>query len=295
MPFHLLFPLFSSVCFVFGMMLAKQAFTKGVTPWTGTFLGNLWLAIVWAGVWLVRGRIIPFEAWPDAALIGIMFVFGQLFTYLAFQFGDVSVATPIFGVKVLMVAGLTAIMTGTSVSVNVWMAGAMATAGVVLIQWSARGDHSKPKDIWLTIAMALGAAFSLSLFDVCLQEWASDYSGLDFLPIMFGTAGIASVVFLPWTTSIKQIRELQAGRWILAGTLLMALQAMSMCFCLAQFGDAARTNIVYALRGLWGVLLAWIFAKSLGTREANVGRNAMIRRLIGAAMLTGAVIIAITD
>jgi len=312
-PYHLLFPLFSSVCFVFGVMLAKQAFSRGVTPWTGTFLGNFWLAVFWGLVAAVRGRVIPSESWGIAAIIGLMFVLGQVFTYLAFQFGDVSVATPLFGLKVLMVAALSAFGTGVPVSPMVWLAGTLATAGVILIQWSggkkaAAPDHphaentmgenstaaqpSPQSNKMLTVVLALSAAFSLSLFDVCLQKWASDYSGYDFLPVMFGAAGLLSLLLLPFVTWPTEIRRQQAGRWIIAGTVLMALQAMSMCYSLAEFGDAPRINIVYALRGLWGVLLAWAFAQRLQTGEASAGRTTMLRRLAGATLLTTSVLLA---
>lgn len=335
-PYHLLFPLFSSVCFVFGVMLAKQAFRRGVTPWTGTFLGNFWLAVFWGLVAAVRGQVIPTESWGIAAVIGLMFVLGQVFTYLAFQFGDVSVATPLFGLKVLMVAALSAFGTGVPVGGKVWLAGGLATMGVILIQWSGRrrtppaadrhapqtgGDHAADDHAadnhaddkhsnqaqssstsvpppaggskLLTVVLALSAAFALSLFDVSLQKWAHDYSGYDFLPVMFGAAGLLSLALLPFVTRPAEVRRLGAGRWIIAGTILMALQAMSMCYSLAEFGDAPRINIVYALRGLWGVLLAWAFASRLQTGEAGAGRTTMLRRLAGASLLTAAVFLAI--
>lgn len=283
-------------------MLAKQAIDRGVSPWTGTFLGNLWLALFWGTIALVRGEVIPKEAWGDAAIVGAMFVLGQVFTYLTFQVGDVSVATPIFGVKVLMVAGLTSIIDGTYVSILIWIAGALASAGVILIQWQSRKDkklekekHSAvtSKNRWLTIVLALLAAMSLSLFDVCLQKWARAWNSYSFLPVMFGTAGLLSLMLLPWVTFPGRIKQLKAGRWILGGTLLMALQAMSMCFSLAEYHDAPRINIVYASRGLWGVLLAWAFAKQLGTQEAEVGKTVMLHRLAGAILLTAAVLMAI--
>lgn len=284
------------------MMLAKQAIDRGVSPWTGTFLGNLWLALFWGGVAIIRQDVIPTEGWADAAIIGAMFVMGQVFTYLAFQFGDVSVATPIFGVKVLMVAGLTSVLDGTEVSAAIWIAGTLASAGVILIQWNGKrrgavdavtaADSRRNR---LTVVLALCAAFSLSLFDVCLQKWARGWNSYAFLPVMFGTAGVLSLLLLPWVTFPKRIRQLQAGKWILAGTILMALQAMSMCFSLAEYQDAPRINIVYALRGMWGVLLAWAFARTLGTQEANVGRSVMLRRLAGSVLLTAAVLMAIQE
>ena len=294
-PFYLLFPLFSSVVFVLGMMLAKQAIDRGVSPWTGTFLANVWLALFWAGVAIVRGEIIPVEGWGDAALIGLLFVLGQLFTYLAFQFGDVSVATPVFGVKVLMVAAVTSLLAEINVPLNVWAAGALACVGIMLIQWSdgRAPANARTSRRGLTIILALSAAFCLSLFDVSLQEWVGSWNSFAFLPVMFGAAGVLSLVFLPKVDGPKRLYELKATKWMLGGTLLMAVQAMSMCYALAEFGDAPRVNIVYALRGLWGVMLAWQLARTLGTNEATLGRAVMLRRLAGAVLLTVAVFAAI--
>lgn len=276
-------------------MLAKQAIERGASPWTGTFYGNLWLALAWIAVAAVRGEVIPTEAWWHAGIVGALFVLGQLFTYLAFQFGDVSVATPVFGVKVLMVAALTATLANIPVSNMIWLAGGMATAGVILIQWSPGSSTSERRRQIITILLALSAAFALSLFDVGLQKWAKQFSGYAFLPVMFGTAGILSIVFYPKVDSIQRLRDTKSIWWMLAGTFLMATQATGMCFSLAEFGDAPRINIVYALRGLWGVVLAWLLAKRLGASEASVGKSVMLRRLLGAALLTAAVLLAMAD
>lgn len=278
-------------------MLVKQAINRGASPWTGTFFGNLWLALAWGSVAAVRGEVIPVDVWWQAGIIGLLFVLGQMFTYLAYQFGDVSVATPVFGVKVLMVAALTATLSQTAVPFIIWIAGTMASAGVILIQWAPGISTTARHRQLITIALALTAAFSLSLFDVSLQKWARGWDSYSFLPVMFGAAGLLSLVFLPKVDSPRQLTEKKAIWWMLVGTLLMATQATGMCFTLAEFAeleDAPRINIVYALRGLWGVILAWLLATKLNTSEATVGRPVMIRRLFGAVLLTGAVLLAVT-
>ena len=80
---------------------------------------------------------------------------------------------------------------------------------------------------------------------------------------------------------------------MLIGTLLMALQAMSMSWSLSEFGDATRINIVYALRGLWAVLLAWLLARSFGGGEAHHSSRIMLTRLAGAVLLTASVVVAL--
>lgn len=291
MPYHLLFPLFSSIVFVLGMMLAKQAITRGASPWTATFLGNMWIAIAWGLIAIFRQQIVPMEAWPVAALIGLLYVLGQLFTYLAFQHGDVSVAAPIMGVKVLMVATLRSVLAGEAVPMQIWMAAALASTGIALVQGS--GGHAKTSATRNTVILAALAALCLSFFDVAMQSWATEWDSPSFLSVVFVSTAILSLGFLPWCDRPAKLVKLKAFRWMIAGTVLMCLQAMSMCFVLSTWGDAIRVNIVYALRGLWGVVLAWMLSRWIGGNEGQVPRKVMLLRLCGAALLTAAVFVAI--
>ncbi|MFN9719013.1 MAG: EamA family transporter [Planctomycetota bacterium] len=302
MPHHLLFPLFSSICFVFGMMFARSAIVKGTSPWTGTFFGNLWLAMIWSIYGISTGELLPAAGWWQAAAVGLTFFLGQLLTYLAFQYGDVSVATPIFGVKVIIVALLAAWLANEPVPINVWIAALLATAGVAFVQ--AGTGHAKQGDSQPTIAgisqtavlttlLALLAALSLSLFDVGLQTWGRHWKSHRFLPVMFFSTGVFSCGVLPWVDRPRRLRELRTGRLMLTATLLMALQAMSMSYSLAAFGDATRINIVYALRGIWAVVLAWMLSRFFGSREANLSSRVMLLRLFGAALLVVSVFAAL--
>ncbi len=301
-PHHLLFPLFSSIIFVVGMMFAKNAIVKGTSPWTGTFFGNLWLAIIWAVYGISTGDLLPVAGWWQAAVIGLTFFLGQLFTYLAFQYGDVSVATPIFGVKVIIVALLAAVLANEPVALRVWVGAFLATIGVALVQAgtgrppssSDGGSMGRPsKSAVLTVILALSAALALSLFDIGLQTWGRHWKSHRFLPVMFVWTGLFSCAVLPWVDRPSRLKELKTGRLMLIATLLMALQAMSMSYSLSAYGDATRINIVYALRGLWAVVLAWTLARIFGGREANLTTRVMILRLFGAVMLTLSVIVAL--
>jgi drug/metabolite transporter (DMT)-like permease len=298
-PLHLLFPLFSSIVFVIGMMFAKKAITRGASPWTGTILANYWLALAWIIFGLLQGEILPLAGWWQATLVGLSFLLGQLFTYLAFQHGDVSVATPIFGVKVIIVAVMVSVLAGDQIPRNVWIGAVLAAAGVVLVQAGVRagsGNVSQAattRRAILTVVLALAAATSLSLFDVGLQSWGRHWGASQFLPVMFAATGILSCTLLPWADGPTRLLKLGAGRPMLVGTLLMALQAVSMSWSLSVFGDATRINIVYALRGLWAVLLAWLLSKMFGSQEAHLSTRVMMIRLAGAFLLTASVIIAL--
>lgn len=296
MPLHLLFPLFSSVVFVVGMLYGKRAISAGASPWTTTFYSNFWLALAWTVIGAVRGELLPWAAWGEAALIGLTFVLGQMFSFLAFQYGDVSVATPVFGVKVIMVAAMMAVVGDEPVSTRVWIGAALATIGVAVMQIGGRNasaGHVSLGRATATIVLALLSGFSLSVFDVGLQTWGKRWGTASFVPAALMCAGLFSFGFLPWSDRPRKLRTLGVLQPLLIGTLLIALQAMSMSYSLGRYGDATRINIVYALRGLWAVGLSWWLARALQTAEAHVAPRVMLLRLLGAILLTASVVIAL--
>ncbi len=291
---HLLLPLFSSVVFVFGMMFARKALGRGARAWTGTFYGNLWLGLIWLLVGFCRWDVIPVAEWWHAVMVGLLFFLGQCFTYMAFRYGDVSVATPIFGVKILIVAVLSSFLTGQSISTTIWIAVFVATAGIILVQYgSGAGQRHEKKRVFLTVVTALSAATCMSLFDVCLQRWGVISGALRFLPVMFVSASLFSCVLLPWVDRVSQLKSVQALQPMILSTVLMPLQSMGMTIALSQFGDATRVNIVYALRGLWAIVFAWMLAGSFEGGERYASRTVMLRRAAGALLLTGAVVVSL--
>ena len=297
LPLYLLFPLFSSIVFVLGMMLGKKAITAGASPWTSTFLSNFWLAAGFVSVGCVQGEWLPAAYWWQAGVVGLLFVLGQVFLYLAFQYGDVSVATPLFGVKVIVVAALLAVLAGEPIDTRVWIGAGLAAVGVGVMQSGARSTrHANVtwRKATASIVLALSSAVSMSLFDVGLQVWGRQWGATLFLPAAFTCGGVASLVFVPWIDRPRRLHELSVTWPMVVGSLLIALQAMSMSYSLGRFGDATRINIVYALRGLWAVALAWLFARLLKTPESSLSSRVMLVRLLGALLLTASVIISLS-
>lgn len=303
LPLHLLLPLAASLVFVFGLMLIKKANSFHINPWTVTFCANMIAALLFQS-YLIFGSDTPESAnslisaddpasllmWAwQPGLIGVTFILGQVFTFSAISRGDVSVATPVFSVKVLLVAVLLTVVAGEKLSPIIWAAAALATAGIALVQFVGKSEHQR---IGFTVLFALSAATSFSTHDVLVQRWSPDWPGSRFLPIFFVIVAVLSLGLLPLIQNPLRMKR-PAQLVLLAGACCIAVQAMCIISSLSLFGDAARVNIVYALRGLWGVLLAFLLAKQFGSHEANVTRKVMIMRIIGATLLTLAVILAI--
>jgi drug/metabolite transporter (DMT)-like permease len=290
LPLHLLLPFAASALFVVGLMLIKKASSYGVGPWTVTFVANLWAALVFSTLLLMGGLGQPLSQLWQPAVIGVLYILGQVFTFVALSRGDVSVATPVFSVKVLLVAVLVTVVAHEQLPAGVWAAAALATVGIALVQRSSSASqHSR---VAFTVAFALLAATTFSFFDVLVQRWAPAWGAGQFLPIAFAIAAVLSLGFLPWIDKPSLIAR-KAILPLLVGTLCIALQAICIVFALAHFGDEARVNVVYALRGLWGVVLAFAFARVLNSGEAGLSTRVTISRLIGAGLLTAAVVMAI--
>lgn len=286
---HLLLPLLASLLFVAGLIFMKRAGAAGVGTATTLFVSNQCTAVCFSTLWLFGGDGQPWLMLWQPAIIAFLYILGLLLTFSAINCGDVSIATPVFGVKVLLVAILLTFVGDKPLATSVWYAAALATFGIAMIQWTGR---SNPKRVVTTIVLAISAATSYATFDVLVQRWAPAWGAGRFLPISFWFVALFSLGLIPWI-DLGSLRkpEIAANLW--PGSVLLALQAICIVFTLSVFGDAARVNVVYALRGLWGVTLAWWVAKRWGGNEESLSRGVLLTRLSGAALLTLAVALAI--
>ena len=286
---HLLLPLLSSLLFVVALILVKRANHRGVGPVTILFLTTELSAILFTSLWFVAEAGPPQSTYWQPATIAVLFLLGLTLTFLAVHRGDVSVATPVLGLKVLLVAVFLTLLTGTEVPTPVWYAAALATFGIGMIQWTGRRQGG---GIVTSIVLALGAATTYATFDVLVQRWSPAWGPGRFLPMVYVIVAPLALVMTPWV-QWKSLRDRKTRAFVWGGSFAMALQSFSLVYTLSAFGDAARVNVVYALRGLWAVILAWGVAKVWGGEEADLTRGVMSVRFLGALLLTVSVILAI--
>ncbi|MCA9123119.1 MAG: DMT family transporter [Planctomycetales bacterium] len=241
---------------------------------------------------LMGGTMQPVVMLWQPAVIGGLFIVGQLFTLLAVARGDVSIAAPVLGVKVLLVPAASQFFVDDELSRRVWIAAALAVAGIVCVQ--ARDAHVDRSRVAASIVFAFLAACAMTLFDLLIQRWAPAWGAGYFLPIAFMCAALLSLVFLQLADRPEDLRGRRALRPLLVGAVLMAVQAMGMTVTLGVFGDATRVNIVYSLRGIWGVVLTWVLAHKVLDSSTKNSHRTMVMRLIGAALIGVSVVISVT-
>src|SRR5690606_21099524 len=107
---YLLFPLASSVAYVFALLCFKRSGDWGVGVSGSSYLSNVAIGLVSSPLWLLGGEGQGTAPPWQPLVLALLFLSGQMFTFLSPHFGDVSVGTPVMGVKIVLVASASALL-----------------------------------------------------------------------------------------------------------------------------------------------------------------------------------------
>ena len=262
----------------------KRSLAVGAGRWRVTFVCNMVMAVGYQACWMVHTRGFSGIGAVHAAIAGCAFFAGQIFTFMAFNRGDVSVVTPILGTKVIWVAVFSMVLTGTALPADLWAAVFLTALGAAVLGYQP-GIH--PRRVALSVGAALATSCSFGLTDVLVQKYSPGWGFGSFIPTMFIFVGLLSLGLLPL---IKDGGW--APGWLGAGSVLLAMQALALGYSLTFYQQATRMNVLYNSRGLWSVVLIWAFGHWVGNKEREGGSRMMLRRLGGAGLLVVAIVIA---
>ena len=288
---YLLLPLLAAIVFALGLIVYKRAFSEGAGVVHALVVNNVILGVAFLPLLYLEPRPIPWADWHLPVLTAAAFVVGHLLNVLSLRVGDVSVATPILGAKVLFVALLGWLVFGASFNLAQWLAALLATVGVVVMGWT---DYQPGGRFGLTTALALGCAAAFAFTDFMIQAWGERFGVFNFLPLQFAALGVLSAALLPCFGRHSLRAPRRAWKWIFAATGLSALQGILITGTIAVWRDAAGVNVVYATRGVWSVALVWFAGHWLGNTERHTaGHRRMAQRLVGAALIVAAVVLTV--
>lgn len=288
-PGYVAFPLLAGLLFALSAIFLKRVVDGGLGPWR-LMVVNAWaMAICFSPLWLLPAEPVRLIPWWQLLISGALSFTGNLLMLLAFSRGDVSVATPIMGTKVILVALLTVWLLNESVPLRWWIAAFMSAGGIALLRPARSGvaaqRHSQ------TVALAIGSSVTFSLADVLVQKWATPPVFNRYLPLTFLVSAIFSLALIPFFRQPLTAIPRPLWRPLLIGCGVLSAQAWLIFYALSQYGRATAVNVVYGARGIWSVLLVWLAGRWLGSTEDTPGHGAMLRRLAGAAVLLVAVVI----
>lgn len=286
-PVYLLIPLVCAVLYVLGMLMLKRASEVGVGVWRATFFANWACALIFLPWWLSQGWApVEWSTYWQPALSGLIFFAGQVLMFLAITRGDVSVAAPVMGVKVIFVALFSTLLLADEVPLMWWLGAGLSAAAVGLLNV---GGAAKHRLVGQTILLALAGSLLYGLCDVLTQRWAPAWGDGNFFPPLYMIVGVYSFGLLKFARGGLRGLSAQAWRWVLPGALLNALNNAGIALTLGIWGHATAVNIVYSSRGLFGVLLVWLAGHWFANQESQTGKDVLRARLVGALAMGAAI------
>lgn len=280
--------LIAAVCYAAGAMVVKRAAELGVGAWRTAFVANMMGAMFYLPL-VALGGTWHADLWWQPVIVALCHVGGQVLTFLSFDYGDVSVATPVLGIKILLVALLVAAWGGEALRWQLWAAAVLATLGIVLL--NRRGARSSHHHVGLTIATAGGAAVCYATLDVLIQRWSPGWGMGRFLPLVLGTSAVLSLGFIPLFRAPLSAIPWSTWKWLLGGLVIIGAQGMAFVCLVAAKGHAASINVVYSSRGLWSVVLVWWLGHWVHSREQKLERGVLTARLTGALVMIAAIVL----
>jgi drug/metabolite transporter (DMT)-like permease len=285
-PSPLLVPLASALGYPIAALMLKRATEGGTGPWRITFVTNWVLAACFSVLWLFPAEnSVSFTNLWHAFIAALLFFIGQIFTFLALSRGDVSVATPVLGSKVIFVALFTVLLGAAVVTPAMWCAVLLTAVATALL---GGGGKVQRDALFRSLLYGFSAASVFGLTDVLQQRWVRQWGFPHFAAMMFLYVALLSFVLIPFFRG--SLRELPAAtwRWTLGGGTVLALQAGGIAWAIVYVG-ATTTNVLYNSRGVWSVVLVWTIGHWVGNSERAQGGAIMLRRLCGSALLLVAI------
>jgi len=282
-PAYLALPLAAAIIYTFAAMLFKKVLEHGANLWYINFLSNVVTCLFTVPLFIfgnhhggsATGLVPPL-------IISGFFIAGQAFSLLALKCGDVSVATPLLGTKVLMVALGTVLLLHIPVPLLWWIAATFAVLALLLLR--AKDEKSKC-DFLPTVAYSLLCALCFAISDVYLQKWSPAYGPDRLVFMVFVIVAIFSIGFIPFFRKSRLLFAPPVSKWLFLSIVFIAIQAILVAVALSRFGNATAVNIAFASRGMWSVVLTWFLGSFIGNQEHLLGKRMFVQRLFGSALI----------
>ena len=288
-PQTLILPLAAAFTYVAAALSLKRAAELGVGLWHTTVVSNLLAAVLFQALQFFGGNWPPLALWWQPLVVALLFLSGQVWGLFALQRGDVSVATPVMGLKILLVAAFTTLLLAQGLGWRLWLAAGLSTAGIAVLNHS--GAHRTGAKATTTILSAGAAAVSFALFDVLVQKWSPVWGVGRLLPLSVALVGVLSCALIPLFPAPLRSLPRPARRWLGTGGGLMALQSLLFVSAIALYGQATVSNVVYSSRGVWSIAAVALLGHWFHSAEKDLGQSVLGRRLVGAALMFTAIVL----
>ena len=285
-PLYYSFPVISALVYALASLFIKRGLDLGAGATRTLFISNVVFFLYFLPYYFISNEPLPVPLLWAPVLAGLVAFFGALFAVLALKHGDVSVATPLLGSKVLFVALLSSWLLTEPIPLSWWIGAVLAMIAVALLGYAPIGHR---RAMALTVTLSIGSALSFALMDVIIAGWGREFGFKKFVSIQQFVMLLCSIPLLRYFQApLRQIPK-PAWKWLLISSVLICSQFFLLNWTIAHYGKPTVINILYSSRGLWSVLLVWLLGRYLLSAESKATKSTFIRRLTGALLLLAAV------
>jgi len=284
----MLVPLGAGLGYAVAAIMLKRG-SEGAGAWRTTFVVNWVIAAIFSFSWFFPSENPATPAHITHAIIsGALFFIGQIFTFLALNRGDVSVATPVLGSKIVFVALLAWLFGTETLNSMTWLAVLLTAAATALL--GGGGTHAQRATILRSLLYGFSAAAVFALNDITQRWWLGAWGLAPYVTTMFFTMAVLSCGLLPLFLRDGHVVSATNWKWLTAGGALLGIQACGVAWGIVTMG-ATATNVLYNSRGVWSVVIVWYVGHWFGNTERTRGRGVMLRRLAGSLLLLSAILL----
>ncbi len=273
-----------------------------------SYLGSRWFVgrypggsvklLALAHVWMGAASVFLAAAfWPEEmpafgtyaySLLGTVgfYLLGQMCLFLALRHTDASRVSPLLGLKVLMLALMSAAFLDVHYNIQQWAAVGLSILAAVMLALSG-GTIARNSLLW-----AIAACLPYCLSDMNIKLLVGHFESMGLLGssvfataityIFCGLIGGILLIFLPRESKRQWRYALPfAAAWLISMLFLYA--------CFAQIG-VVFGNILQSTRGIQSILMGAVVAHwGMVSLERKVARGALLERIAAAALMTAAI------
>ena len=294
MPLHYINPLICAFLFALASIALKRALNEGAGATRGVFVTNMVFFIALVPLWWIFPDPYPPDLIWAPALAGLAAFLGSLFQTMALKIGDVSVATPLLGGKVLFVALFSTLILGNLLPLTWWAGAVLAGLGVFFLGQSPTG-MSGPKRLGLTVFLSVLSVCAFALMDITIAGWGKAFGFRRFAALQQVFTFGFSLLLIPFFSGSLRSMSGKCWGWLLGGSVIIVGQYYLLNWTISTYQDPTAMNILYSSRGIWSVILVWSIGSWFGNREGGLGWGIFWRRVVGAGFLFAAICLVLLE
>ncbi len=273
-----------------GALFTKRAFQGGLGAYYGILVGNWIFLLIISPTWFLLSPEVSIKQWWWLPIVtGVVLTAGVYTNYFALHRGDVSVATPLLGLKTFFVAAISALVLRDQIPIAWWIASLLCMGALALFAYkNPQHSSSNARD---TILLSILSAFCFALIDILIQEYAQRFGFFHLMVLaQLVVCGFSTVLVLFLKPSRGTLNR-ETISWLAIGTLFIASGFMVLSGTIAYYKTATALNVIFSIRGLFSVILVWTIGPLLDNQERKAGSRVLMFRLVGAGLLLLAILL----